>query len=99
MAPAGVLHSFGVTLDETTATPGGSWRGWRQAMRIVLVPVHLKRSAATAVIVGTILFAINQLNVVIDGQATGVTWIKTGVTYLVPFAVANVGILIATRRG
>jgi hypothetical protein len=48
--------------------------------------------------VGTILFAINQLNVVIDGQATGVTWIKAGVTYLVPFAVANVGILIATRR-
>ena len=72
MAPAAVLHSFGVTLDDTTATPAGSWRGWRQAMRIVLVPVHLKRSAATAVIVGTILFAINQLNVVIDGQASAV---------------------------
>ena len=67
-------------------------------MRVVLLPAHLKRSAATALIVGTILFAINQLNVVIDGQATAVTWIKTGVTYLVPFAVANVGILIATRR-
>ena len=67
-------------------------------MRVVLVPAHLKRSAVTALIVGTILFAINQLNVVIDGQATAVTWIKTGVTYLVPFAVANLGILIATRR-
>ena len=67
-------------------------------MRVVLLPVHLKRSAATALIVGTILFAINQLNVVIDGQATAVTWIKTGVTYLVPFAVVNLGILIATRR-
>jgi hypothetical protein len=93
-----VLHFFGVTRDGTTATPDGLWRGWRQAMRVVLRPAHLKRTAATALVVGTILFAINQLNVVIDGQATAVTWIKTGVTYLVPFAVANVGILIATRR-
>jgi hypothetical protein len=38
------------------------------------------------------------LNVVLGGHATPVVWIKTGVTYLVPFAVANVGILIATRR-
>ena len=67
-------------------------------MRVVLLPAHLKRSAATALVVGTILFAINQLSVVIDGQATAVTWIKTGVTYLVPFGVANLGILIATRR-
>jgi hypothetical protein len=93
-----VLHFFGVTVDDTSATPDGSWWGWRQAMRVVLHPAHLKRTAATALVVGTILFAINQLNVVIDGQATAVTWIKTGVTYLVPFAVANVGILIATRR-
>jgi hypothetical protein len=86
-----------VTPDGTTGDPGGSWRGWRQAMQVVLRPAHMKRTAATALVVGTILFAINQLNVVIDGQATAVTWIKAGVTYLVPFAVANVGILIATR--
>src|SRR5262245_25194542 len=87
-----------MTVDGTSATPDDSWRGWRQAMRVVLRPTHLKRTAATALILGTILFAINQLNVVLDGHATAVTWIKTGVTYLVPFAVANVGILIATRR-
>jgi hypothetical protein len=52
----------------------------------------------TALVVGTVLFAINQLNVVIDGHATAVVWVKAGVTYLVPFAVANVGILVATHR-
>ena len=67
-------------------------------MQVVLRPAHLKRTTATALVVGTILFAINQLNVVIDGDATAVTWVKAGVTFLVPFAVANIGILIATRR-
>lgn len=52
----------------------------------------------TAFVVGTILFAINQLDVVLAGQATTGTWIKIGVTYLVPFCVANVGILIASHR-
>jgi hypothetical protein len=65
---------------------------------MVMWPANLKRTVATALIVGTILFAINQLNVVVDGDATSLVWVKTGVTYLVPFVVANVGVLIATHR-
>ena len=65
---------------------------------MVLWPAHLKKTALTAAIVGTILFAINQLNVVIDGHATTLVWTKAGVTYLVPFVVSSIGILIATRR-
>ena len=64
----------------------------------MLWPAHLKRTVATALLVGTVLFAINQLNVVIDGHADAGVWIKTGVTFLVPFAVSNVGMLIGTRR-
>jgi hypothetical protein len=75
-----------------------SWQTWRQAARVVAWPAHLRRTGLIALVVGTILFAINQLNVVLDGHATAVVWIKTGVTYLVPFAVSNIGILIATRR-
>ena len=59
---------------------------------------HLRRTLITAAIVGTALFAINQLDVVLGGRATPATWVKGGVTYLVPFIVANVGVLIATRR-
>lgn len=53
---------------------------------------------ATALIVGTILFAINQLDVVLTGHATATTWVKIGMTYIVPFCVSNVGLLIGCRR-
>ena len=51
-----------------------------------------------ALIVGSVLFAINQLDVVVRGNATAATWIKGGITYLVPFVVSNLGILTATHQ-
>lgn len=39
--------------------------------------------------VGTLLFVINQLDVVLRGDATTAMWVKSPVTYLVPFGVAN----------
>lgn len=75
-----------------------TWSSWGEGIRVVFWPAHLKRTLITAGIVGTALFCINQLNVVIDGHATAVVWVKTGVTYFVPFVVSNVGILIASRR-
>jgi len=48
--------------------------------------------------VGTILFCINQLDVVVRGKATTVVWIKSAVTYLVPFCVSNMGVLVGSRR-
>lgn len=58
---------------------------------------HLPRTAAVAVVVGTVLCAINQLDVLLAGRATGVTWLKIALTYLVPFLVANYGIVMASR--
>lgn len=59
---------------------------------------HLIRTMLTALIVGTILFMINHLDTVVTGMATIDTWVKTGVTYLVPFAVSNIGLLVGSRR-
>jgi hypothetical protein len=59
---------------------------------------HLRTTVRIALVVGTVLFAINQLDVVVGGRATTVTWIKSVVTYAVPFVVANLGVLTATRR-
>lgn len=59
---------------------------------------HLVRTITVAVVVGTVLFCINQLDVVISGHATTSTWVKSATTYLVPFCVANYGVLTATRR-
>ena len=56
---------------------------------------HLRRTVCIALVVGTILFAINQLDVVIRGNAGIVVWTKIAVTYLVPFVVSNLGILVA----
>jgi hypothetical protein len=75
-----------------------TWSTWREAVRVVSYPPHLQRTVTIALIVGTILFAINQLDVVIRGDATTtIVWAKVAITYLVPFAVANAGILIASR--
>jgi hypothetical protein len=67
-------------------------------LRVVVVPRHLRRTGATAAVVGTILFCINQLDVVLRGDATPLVWVKVCVTYLVPFAVSNIGLLIGTKR-
>ena len=59
-------------------------------------PPH--KTVRIALVVGTVLFAINQLDVVLLGRATPLVWFKIALTYLVPFCVSNLGILIASRR-
>ena len=67
-------------------------------MRVVLYRPHLRKTLVIAALVGTVLFSINQLDVVLRGDATTAVWIKSGVTYLVPFCVSNAGVLVGTRR-
>lgn len=58
---------------------------------------HLRTTVTVALVVGTLLFAINQLDVVLRGDADAIVWLKSAVTYLVPFCVANAGVLAACR--
>ena len=73
------------------------WSTWRQIPAVVLYPAHLRRTAAIALIVGTLLFAINQLDVVLAGGLTSRVAVKVGLTYLVPFCVSNYGLLVGRR--
>ncbi len=75
-----------------------TWATWREARAILAQPPHLRRTAAIALVVGTILFCINQLDVVLQGEADAIVWIKSAVTYIVPFCVSCAGVLAATRR-
>ena len=75
-----------------------TWATWREALGVVRYRPHLLRTVRVALIVGTVIFSINQLDVVLRGKATAVTYLKSALTYLVPFCVSNYGILIATRR-
>jgi hypothetical protein len=69
----------------------------REALRICRQPEHLRQTARIALVVGTILTAINQLDVIIRGDATAFTWVKCGLNYCVPFVVSNLGLLAGKR--
>ena len=55
----------------------------------------LKRSALTALVVGTMLSAINQGDVILAGEAPSL--VKIGLNYLVPYCVATYGAVSAKR--
>jgi hypothetical protein len=74
-----------------------TWSSWREAVRVIGYRPHLRKTAAIALTVGTILFCINQLDVVLRGDATLSVWVKGAITYFVPFAVSNSGVLVASR--
>jgi hypothetical protein len=81
---------------DTAAIP--TWATWREAGRVILYRGHLRATIRIALIVGTVLFAINQLDVVVTGRASTTTYVKSAVTYIVPFVVSNLGVLTATRQ-
>lgn len=61
-------------------------RCWHHGL--VYGPV-VRRSLQVAAVVGTILFVINQLDVVLSGKVTPVVLLKIVLTYLVPYLVAT----------
>lgn len=73
------------------------WTTWSEALAVVCYRPHLRKTVTIALFVGTVLFCINQLDIVLRGDATTVVWIKAAITYVVPFAVSNAGVLVASR--
>ncbi len=82
---------------QSSGNPSPRWSHPREIPAVCLCRANLAKTVVVAVAVGTILFAINQLDVVLAGRATGVTWLKVALTYAVPFCVSNYGILVASR--
>ncbi len=93
-APRG---AFGRALNDS-GRPAQTWSRLIEILRVCLDARNLSRCIVAALIVGTILFFINQADVVFGGRATAATWVKIGLSYLVPFFVANYGIVLAIRR-
>ena len=83
--------------NESERAASRTWSDWRDVPRVVLHPPHLLRTVLIALVVGTVLFAINHLDEVLSGKATRTIWIKIAVTYLVPFTVSNLGLLVGSR--
>ena len=85
-------------MNGTGETTGASWSTWREIVGVVTRPQHLRRTVIVALVVGTAFFAMNQLGLVLAGQATPQVWFKAVLTYLTPLCVSSVGVLSATRR-
>jgi hypothetical protein len=69
-----------------------------EACRYCGRPEHLRRTLLIALVVGTVLTAINQLDVILRGDATAATAVKCGFNYVVPFIVSNLGLLTGRRH-
>jgi hypothetical protein len=79
-------------------SPGRRAHPVREALAYCAHPAHLRRTITIALVVGTILTSINQLDVIVGGDATAATAIKSVLNYIVPFIVSNLGLLTG-RRG
>jgi hypothetical protein len=84
----------------TTATRQDrlTWGTWGELVGVVSAPANLRKSITIALVIGTTFVAMNQLEAILAGGATVVTWLKVGLTYLTPLCVSNLGILSATYR-
>jgi hypothetical protein len=58
----------------------------------------LRRSLLTALVVGSLLVAINQGTVLLGGEFPASLFWKIPLTYAVPFCVASWGALVNSRR-
>ena len=75
-----------------------AWSTWPELAAIITTPRNVRRTGTIAVVVGSVFFAMNQLGVILAGQATAIVWIKAALTYLTPLLVSNLGMLSATRE-
>lgn len=80
----------------TTSTP--TWTTWREALGVMAHPAHLKNSLCIAAVVDLVLFAINEFDLVLRGDLRWSLLVKGALNFVVPFCVANLGILTVTRR-
>lgn len=83
-------------MSRVDATGVGGWmtllmRGHRPG--VALPAGVLRRSAAAAVVVGTVLTALNQGDLLLSGSFPAALWWKIPLTYVVPFLVATYGAL------
>ena len=65
---------------------------------VVYRPVF-RRAVRVALVVGTVLFLVNQADVVARGGLTAGVGIKIALTYLVPFSVSTYSALAVNRLG
>ncbi len=81
-----------------TRRPPPGWRTWRQAMMHICTGAAAHVAVPTALIVGTILTAVNQGAVIVSADLSPALVARVAANYLVPFVVSSIGYLVAGRE-
>lgn len=76
---------------------GETLRGLRLVVVVCGSWPNLRRTTGIAIVVGAVLTAINQADVIAAGDATAVTSVKIVLNFVVPFIVSNVGLVAGAR--
>ena len=71
----------------------------REALAYCARREHVRRTVCIALVVGVVLTAINQADVIASGDATATTWLKCALNFVVPFIVSNLGLLSGRAPG
>lgn len=66
-------------------------------LRLFMQPTVVRRAVAYAVVVGTILIAINHGDALLQGELTATRSLKMGLTVLVPYCVSTLSSVGAIR--
>lgn len=74
-----------------------TWSRPSQAVALFLRGRTAGTAAPVAAVVGTVLSAVNQGDVLLAGGGGVLTWVRVAVNYAVPFCVASIGFLAARR--
>ncbi|WP_204808337.1 nitrate/nitrite transporter NrtS [Mycobacterium riyadhense] len=77
--------------------PHATWSRPSQAARMFLRGYTVRAASPIALVVGTLLSAVNQGSVIAGGQTDTSTWLRVAFNYAVPFVVASLGFLSAHR--
>lgn len=70
----------------------------RDAFHYCAQSKHLRRTLSIALVVGTVLTAVNQLDLILQGEASSSVPFKIAANFVVPFVVSNLGLLSGRSR-
>jgi len=74
-----------------------AWSSWPQAVRLMVTGATLRTSLPVALLVGTLLCAVNQGTAVAAGDIDATTLARLAANYAIPYVVSSIGFLDAHR--
>lgn len=67
------------------------------ALDVATCSTVVTRSAKIALVVGFLLMGINHGDTILQGEMSGMSWLKCALTFLVPYCVSTVTAVMAAR--